>query len=114
MEVLMNKPMDKEKFWINHIQAQANSSMTQKTYCTGEGIKLSTFFYWKNRLKKSGACQNNRAKAKFLEIPLEHLPEKSILSKDKGQSKTISINYAGVKLEIEMSSGMQIHIGSSQ
>lgn len=41
-----------KEFWKNHIEACDASGSTQKEYCAKHQIALSTFCYWKRKLKR--------------------------------------------------------------
>jgi hypothetical protein len=42
--------MDRRRYWKEHIERWRSSGMTQKDYCLGNGLKWSTFHYWRKRL----------------------------------------------------------------
>ena len=41
---------EKRGYWQNHIEAQNESGLTQKTYCAQHQLKKGTFGYWKTQL----------------------------------------------------------------
>jgi len=43
---------ERRKYWKEHIERWCNSGMTQKDYCQENGLKWSTFHYWKQRLQE--------------------------------------------------------------
>ena len=44
------KPKSKRRQWEEHIDGWQSSGLTQADYCDRNGIKLSTFRYWRKRL----------------------------------------------------------------
>ena len=42
----------KSNFWQNHIDQYSQSSLSQTEYCSAHNISLSTFGYWKRKLKQ--------------------------------------------------------------
>jgi len=54
----------KESYWTEIFHEQETSGLTQKEFCRQKQIKLSTFHYWKSRLKSS----ENPAATGFIEI----------------------------------------------
>jgi hypothetical protein len=45
-------PGSKKEYWNHHIGNWRNSGLTQIQYCKEQQLKLSTFRYWKSRLKQ--------------------------------------------------------------
>ena len=44
------KPKDKRSQWQEHMERWQSSGLTQAEYCDRNGVKLSTFRYWRKRL----------------------------------------------------------------
>ena len=44
------KPKDKRTQWQEHMERWQSSGLTQADYCGRNGLKLSTFRYWRKRL----------------------------------------------------------------
>ena len=44
------KPKDKRAQWQEHMERWQSSGLTQADYCDRNGVKLSTFRYWRKRL----------------------------------------------------------------
>jgi hypothetical protein len=44
----------KQDFWQEKISAWEKSGLSQPKFCSQEGVPLTTFRYWKNRLAKGG------------------------------------------------------------
>ena len=56
---------NKRDFWQQQMLGWSKSGLSQKTYCSQEGLTLSTFSYWRKRLKSSkGPC------GKLIQVPL--------------------------------------------
>jgi hypothetical protein len=53
-ETLVMPPQgaQRRQYWKEHIERWCNSGMTQKDYCQDNGLKWSTFHYWKQRLQE--------------------------------------------------------------
>ena len=43
---------EKRRYWQSHIERWRVSGMTQKDYCRKNGLKWSTFHYWRKRLRE--------------------------------------------------------------
>lgn len=43
----------KSSSWKRHIEGWQDSDLSQPEYCKQQGLKLSTFSYWRKRLKKT-------------------------------------------------------------
>jgi len=41
----------KQEKWRMHVEGWRASGLSQRAYCVGEGLKLSTFQYWTRRLR---------------------------------------------------------------
>jgi len=46
---------EKRRYWQDHIERWRSSGMTQKDYCQKNGLKWSTFHYWRRRLQELSA-----------------------------------------------------------
>lgn len=44
------KNEEKRTYWLNHIDAQKESGLTQEAYCAQHQLKKGTFGYWKTQL----------------------------------------------------------------
>lgn len=44
--------MEKGKFWEEHIRAQGASGLSIAKYCTKHGISVSSYGYWREKLKR--------------------------------------------------------------
>lgn len=47
------KLQNKHKFWEKHIQACANSGLSQREYCRQHSLALSSFGYWRRKIKNN-------------------------------------------------------------
>ena len=43
---------ERQRYWQDHIGRWRSSGMTQKDYCQKNGLKWSTFHYWRKRLQE--------------------------------------------------------------
>lgn len=62
----MQSTLNKKEYWEDHIKKWEASSLSQKAYCEGAQIKLTTFVFWKSHLNKS----NNK---KFIPLKIKTL-----------------------------------------
>jgi hypothetical protein len=46
----------RQRYWQEHIERWRSSGMTQKDYCRQNGLKWSTFQYWKQRLRQKSSA----------------------------------------------------------
>jgi antitoxin (DNA-binding transcriptional repressor) of toxin-antitoxin stability system len=46
---------EKRRYWEAHIERWQHSGMTQKDYCRDNGLKWSTFHYWRKRIEELSA-----------------------------------------------------------
>ena len=49
---------ERRRYWQEHIERWRSSGMTQKDYCRQNGLKWSTFHYWKQRLREKSSPLN--------------------------------------------------------
>lgn len=63
---------EKKTFWENHITSWHNSTMSQKEYCHTHNLKLSTFGYWINRLKKEKSKETGLVPISFITQKISH------------------------------------------
>lgn len=45
---------DKQRAWLQHIEACAAAGLSMKAYAEKNGLDLQSFYLWKGRLKKLG------------------------------------------------------------
>lgn len=55
--------------WQQLITEQQQSGLSQKAFCQGKGLVLSTFTYWKRRLGEP-TSSNGPAEGHWLELPV--------------------------------------------
>lgn len=84
----------KKDFWHNHIEECSKSNLSQIDYCTTHKIPLSTFSYWKKKLKS-----DNSSKPVFYPIALSS--EQSSSQEQKATSLILHIRDGRFTLEIE-------------
>lgn len=54
MEVFHNlRRENKRKFWQTHIRACEDSGLSHREYCRQHSLALSTFGYWRRKIKQS-------------------------------------------------------------
>jgi len=54
MEVIQDSRIqNKQEFWQKHIRACENSCLSQREYCRRQSLALSTFGYWKRKIKRN-------------------------------------------------------------
>ena len=69
-----NKPSRKRDDMYRIINAWQNSGMTQKAFCRDHNLKLSVFYYWLGKYRKSGT--DNSQPERFIPISLSHAKER--------------------------------------
>jgi hypothetical protein len=84
----------KKDFWHRHIEKCAKSDLSQIEYCTTHKIPLSTFGYWKRKLKEHKTC-----KAVF--YPLTVPPNPSINNSQKESGLILHLKNGRFSIEIE-------------
>ena len=45
---------DKQRAWLNHVEACAAEGASMKAYAEQHGLDLQDFYFWKGRLRKIG------------------------------------------------------------
>jgi hypothetical protein len=55
MTTMTKRPLEQSKaaFWQHHIEKSDGSSLNQMNYCRDHSLALSTFQYWKKKLKSN-------------------------------------------------------------
>lgn len=69
----------KKDFWLKHIEQCGKSGLSQVEYCTTHKIPLSTYGYWKRKLRK-----NQNSKPVFYPLTLSSAPSTKSCEKDSG------------------------------
>jgi transposase-like protein len=46
---------EKQKIWLEHVQACGRSSQSMRAYAEANGLNVSTFYAWKKTLRRKGA-----------------------------------------------------------
>ena len=49
-------PEDRRLLWEEHMKQWQSSGLTQAQYCRRTELKLSTFYYWRKRLKEKASA----------------------------------------------------------
>lgn len=65
----------KKEFWQNHIQQWQKSGLSQQAYCAQQGIRYTTFGYWRKRLA-SGEAKRKQ----FAAVEVRQAQQDSMLS----------------------------------
>lgn len=99
----INAPASQSKssHWQSIIRQQADSGLTQKAFCHQQGIQLSTFAYWKHRLKSKALSEahaelaENQEPSPWIEVPNE---------------LTSPASHAAWQMELELPGGVVLRI----
>ncbi len=86
--------IQKKEFWLNHIKECGRSDLSQIEYCTTHQIPLSTFGYWKRKLKKDDNCNP-------VFYPLAVSPELCSKSVERDSGLTLNLQDGRYSIEIE-------------
>ena len=54
-ETMSSRSVEKRRQWSSHVEQWQSSGVSQKEYCRRKGLKLSSFYYWKKRLKQNAS-----------------------------------------------------------
>jgi len=74
-EIQVPRTTSKKEFWQKHIEECKRSGLSQNKYCNAHSLALSTFGYWKKRLRDT-----NEARPRFFPLTL-HTPSKKKASR---------------------------------
>jgi len=55
--------------WQKHIEKFETAGLTQTRYCEKNGLCLSTFQYWKRRLREEATGTQAGGRSRFIELP---------------------------------------------
>lgn len=86
--------IQKKEFWLNHIKECGKSDLSQIEYCTTHQIPLSTFGYWKRKLKKSDSCNP-------VFYPLAVSPEPYSKAVERDSGLTLKLKNGRFSIEID-------------
>jgi hypothetical protein len=50
---------EKQKFWLEHVQACGRSGQSMRTYAEANGLSVSAFYTWKKTLRRKGALSGS-------------------------------------------------------
>ena len=111
MELPIHDPklMSKRETWKKHLEHQAVSGLTQAAYCQREGLKVTTFQYWKRRL----AGEPVRAKQlRFVPLELATLSSQSeVMAEAEATSWEAAVSsQAEIAAEADVPSWIRLHV----
>ena len=93
MEVFRNPRIhNKEEFWQKHLRAYEISGLSQQEYCKQHSLALSTFGYWRRKIKRS---TSDKPRFYPLTIPAAALTE-------CGKNPTIALYLNDDRFRIEL------------
>lgn len=72
-------PEEKKQYWLKHIQACEQSTLTRKAYCQQHHVSYDQFGYWSKRLH--GA---NKTVRKLIPVTITHVPTTASLHLPNG------------------------------
>jgi hypothetical protein len=72
---------EKEKFWQEHIDGWRSSGLSQQAYCRNNHLAMSTFGYWRRKLKVQ---MDKSDKPRFYPLALAGPPQTGRLSQGGG------------------------------
>ena len=84
----------KKDFWFHHIEECTKSDLSQVDYCTTHSIPLSTFGYWKRKLRENQNC-----KPVFYPLTVSTIP--SIKNCKDGSGLILHLKDRRFSIEIE-------------
>ena len=88
--------LSKQKYWSNQIACWKKSGLTQREYCSRQAIALSTFSYWKKKLRQG---TTKLAKQRFYPLTVK---EPSISPKGAGGKSGIRLSTGEDKFKIDL------------
>lgn len=83
-----------EKKWKERFEEYKKSGLSIKAWCAKNGLKTTTFHYWKKRFKEPGEIVPV-SKAQFAEVVLE-----SSNANDEVRSKKIYLSYGSYTIDV--------------
>lgn len=57
---------DKQRFWLEHLQACEHSGLTMKAYAQANELSADSFYAWKSTLRRKGVVASAPAEASAL------------------------------------------------
>ena len=87
-----------EAFWREAIERQRDSGLTQQGFCDREGLVLSTFTRWCQRLSERTATQAGQSETQFVQ-----LRPAAVTAEPIGERAVVHVRLdlgAGVSIEI--------------
>ncbi len=64
----MRSSEEKTQYWQEMVTAQETSGLSAPQFCQGQGLVLSQFYYWRQRLR-GGASQKTAAPSSVASLP---------------------------------------------
>jgi hypothetical protein len=59
---------DRQRFWVEHVQAAAASGLTLKEYATREGLAVTQLYGWRRSCKRRGLLGQAPAADRFVPV----------------------------------------------
>lgn len=87
---------DRAQFWSKHLARQRCSGLPQRAYCAKHGLAVSSFGYWRRKLRAPADADVIGAEAAPHLIPVEFIAE-------------TAVHCAGLSVA---GSGVQMHTGA--
>ena len=98
-EAAVKRPRRGEAFWRKAIECQRDSGMTQQMFCDREGLALSTFTRWSQRLSERAVMQAEHDEVQFVRLR----PSAAAESMGVGSGSALHVRLelgAGLSIEI--------------
>jgi hypothetical protein len=89
---------DKTKLqqWAQHLKDWESSGVTQRAYCEREGLKYSTFDYWRRQIRATGAAVKLTSKR----VATKRLTLVPVRLSDKRSADSIVLRTSRWQLEL--------------
>jgi hypothetical protein len=87
----MKTNSEKVGYWRQQIEAFKSSGLTRRTYCEGNGIKLSTLDYWRQKLSPSGRENKKVTEAGWIPLQIS----------DDGPSSGIELRIGRITIAVK-------------
>ena len=98
---------ERVEYWELVMSEYEESGLTKKDYCDANGINISTFHYWQNRLDEL----NNADKSeRFVElkVPSDAPKTMSFTESDSTFAPELGIDYAGLRILVSSNTPMAL------
>lgn len=87
--------------WAALIERQSKSGFSQSTFCRSEDVPLSTFQYWKRRLRNEGRSEPTASETPLF-TPLSELPA---VPADAERTEATDVSWI---LDLDLGGGLQL------